>query len=154
MTIPHTRPTFTDVTVTGTPEQIGQALAPLHDAGRLIGMTAPRPVSTTDQRQTLRARVRTDVPGAVDVTVPTSVAPARPRVGVARPPWLPVAVGAGVFIAVAVAGFWIGASGIATHLIATVASVIGGVGALFLLASALTRIGSGTGHHCPGCPHH
>jgi hypothetical protein len=167
MTIPHTR--FTDVAVTGTTEQISQALAPLHDAGRLLGMTAPRPVSAADPRQTVRARVRTIDPEptvtpeaapsivvAVNVTQPPATAAQLGH----RPgdssgfPAVPFAVGAGVFVAVAVSGFWIGASGVATHLIATVASVIGGIGALVLLASALLRITSGTGHHCPGCPHH
>jgi hypothetical protein len=64
----------------------------------------------------------------------------------------PFVVGAGVFVAVASAGFAIGASGIATHLIATVAAVIGAIGALCLLAAALMHVGGR--HHCPGCPDH
>jgi purine-cytosine permease-like protein len=139
-----------DHTVTGTPVQLANIVANHRDAGTLIALTAPRPV-TADLFQVV-IRLREPAPARPTVRV-TSVADhartriRRPRSGT-RTAVIVAAVTGTVAALVAAAAYLIGQL---VELIAAHAALILGVLVLAAILAALAARGSDRRRHCPGC---
>ena len=132
-------PRIRDITVVGTPTEIGAVLDNHAAAGTLIAVTAPRPVAHRDPRMQVVIRLR-------DVAPPTR----RPRAVRRRPTRVGIAVTAGILGALSAAAYLIG---VVVEVLATYAQLIlGGLVIIVIALCLLLRAIGGNGHrHCPGC---
>ncbi|NES26275.1 hypothetical protein GCE86_27640 [Micromonospora terminaliae] len=147
---------YRTMTVVGLPEQVANVLRNHHNAGTLISLSAPRPVSPTDPR--IRVNVR-----LVDTTTPAT-APGRvaslgthittrvhhtQRRRIRRRIAIAATVTAAAAALVAAVAYLIG------HLVAFLAdhaAIIAGFLAIAALILAALRSAFGSGkRHCPGC---
>ena len=156
---------YTDVTVIGTPAEVGQLLHAARGSGRLLAATPARPVSATDPRLRLTVRLGNQATATAAATRrPTR--PARPPIPPPRP-WyppptpdpyrrrlalIPIAAAAALaLLASLVYGLYL----IVTAAVAAIAAALPyllGVLVLIALLAAAIRSAGGGGRHCPGCP--
>lgn len=160
MTATPTRPAppvtaFEDVTLVDTSAGLAALVQGYREAGRLMGMTMPKPLPGDPGRQAVRVRLRGQE------LVPTAGQPAptpatRPTGGTARKQrsgrwvWMvPLTlVGATVVVGGALALLILTA--VLTHL-AVILGIAAGAAILLLLGGAVAS-GACPGIHCPGCP--
>ncbi|WP_200208931.1 hypothetical protein [Micromonospora coerulea] len=147
---------YRNMTVVGLPEQVANVLRNHHNAGTLVAMTAPRPVSATDPR--IRVNVRlldTTTPAIRPVRVTSMrehitnrVQPAQQR-RIRRRIAIAATVTAAVVALVAAVAYLV--DQLVTFL-ADHAALIAGLLAIaaLILAALRSAVGSGK-RHCPGC---
>lgn len=134
-----------DHTVTGTPDQLANLVANHRNAGTLVAMTAPRPV--TDDRFQVIIRIREPRP-----TTPATPASEFIRTRTRRPRRIRPAV-----IATTAAGTVAGLLAAAAYLLGQLVEFIAAhaaliIGALVVIALlALAGLLRTSGRHCPGC---